>query len=1567
MGNINAFPLVLSIKAGDGIDSELRQFETKLRGSADRASTSMQEAGRRADRAFTFNNTSREVQQLSREVDAFFQKLASKGRVQGLNLGIPGVDPGLIRQVNSQAAAEESLEAARRRNHVERMNAIGQEVSAILGGIRERQAAEGAAFRQAENEANRRIALERQRIVESAATIAGPTNLSGITLDPTAAQRSAATARAYANAQREIAEAATVAARAIGTATAEDRAYATTARQAAAAAEIEAQRLEAVAATHTKVAGALVASGGSLARTSTAAATSAGAQRAAYANLSNQIADVAVQAQLGTNAFVILLQQGSQASFALAQTGGKLAALGRFLSNPWVVAATTAAAVLGSYVTKLGEAGEASHLAKVGANALTDAQSVLGGMFDLTSGKLEKQNELLRLNARLTAINLRADAAAKNASSAKVFGQDGLSVTTRLRAGASAYLPLGIGNLVGGDYFKARENQAALAKLEQERRQAEALKNADARTKALDAVLSKSEKLDFSGLKLTGDEYRQAIIDRSTGVINEQIAKLIDESLDSGSLAKGLRNKPTKTGNGAANRIANMEEFGRDTLDRIAGIAAPFTDQPKLIQQTANAMRELADLTDDLTRKNAAYVKATGKTLPGYEKALTAAKAAAAIVDNAPVIAIQKQTDALEDQARVQELMAQGRPAEAEALQAKLAIIRQIGVELGKEPEAVAAALAKYEEQRKGLAQLTVDAQAASATRQLSEENAVLQAQLSGNERLAEIMGRRFQLEQGMAQLSDPAVQSLQEQVDLNRELTRQKQLQDQLITAQVEQARQLQGAFENFLVDPFAKGGLKELTNSITNARKQAIARELSVKLFGDMGADVETRLRNGGDAVKAAGEALNGSAKAMTDFADGAATALGGAAEALNKSADALNGAASVMRGANDDLPSLGQLTTTPTAFTNGQTGLEPYLTNFTKGLNPLQNIWDNVQPAQELADIIVTANRYIPSAVQRQGSSVGSTIAGLVNGLGGLQTVLSYAGSAIGGKGGNAINGLLGMAAFNQLGQAAASGILKAGGGTFAAAGIGQTVGNGIAGIGQGMFADSFVKLLGIKGSATGGAIGGAIGNAILPGIGGFIGGALGSIVGGLFKKNPKAYVSLSTDAYGNTEADKLRAAGKGKAERLDAAFQAGNAVFDSLDQLASAFGTGLASNMNLGVIGSYKKQYRFDPDGDGPLAHQSFSTAEEAVKAALVNAISKGVISGMRDSTKRLLTAGGDFNKALDKAVQFEGVFSDLKAYTDPLGAAIDALDKKFAGLHTIFDQAGASTEEYSKLEQLYAFQRADAVKEATVQMAGTLQSFLDSLRYSGDTGLSLRTRESNARSTFNPLAAQIMGGQRVDQDKFTETAQSYLDIARQIYGSTQQYFDLLNQVTNLTSKAITNAGGTVTPITAATTASSIAAATGTTTSAAGSTATAAITGTTTGISGTTYDVTRQIANDNAMLAQTIVEQFKAQTAAVAIPADRLAWFSRSDFVSAMQESFGLSPQKQAAAGQGGSNIISAPDMVIGLQQQTKALTERLDTLIGVTASNAAASTVRPIISAPVGATPRSNTMLGLRNA
>ncbi|PHQ63645.1 MAG: hypothetical protein COC10_05140, partial [Sphingobium sp.] len=843
----------------------------------------MEAAGRQADRAFAFERANREARQFGQQIDALTEKIGRVSRVPSLNLSpLAGIEAaGLLSGVTSQQRAEQTLETQRNQHHTNRMAAIQAEVNLSLAGIRSRQAAESDAFRQATAEGDRLIALAHQRVTESARMVAGPQSLSGVNLDPGSTQKAAVAARAYANAQRDIAEAATAAARAVDTATAEDRAYAITARDAAAAAEIEARRMEGVAATHRKVAAVLVDTGGSLEKMNVAGAVSAGAQRAAYANLSNQIADVAVQAQMGTNAFTILLQQGTQASFAMAQAGGKLGAIGRFLTNPWVAAVTTASLVLGTFVTKLGEASDASNLAKVGANALTDAQSVLGTMFDLTSGKLENQNELLRLNARLTAINLRAEATAKETSSRAAL------------AGARENSTLGT---VSRFFARTPENPFTRAAVQ------------PAAQKTIDDLLAKSitseqamkalEKLPdalFANSGSSKTEVIQALVDRATAERNHFAADLIDKTLDTGVLAQELRNKPKKKTDGrdTANRIANLEEFGRDTADRIASIAAPFTDQPKLVQQTAKAMRDLADITDDLTAKNVAYAKATGKSLPNYEKTLTAAKAAAQVVGNAPVMAIKAQTDALADQVRIQELLAEGRPLEAESLRAKLAIIRNIGVELGKEPEAVASALNEYEKQRKRLAQLTVDAQAAGSTRQLTEANQILVAEIAGNERLAELLARRHSIEQGTAQISVQQLSDLQKALDLNYELTRDRERRNALIAVEVEQARQLQDAFTNFLEDPFGKNSLKDLASSITDARRKAFAQEMSIKIFGDLGQDTEDRLRRGGDAVAKAGEDLNKSATSLSTSADKSLVAHQQAAAGLLKAADGLSAA--------------------------------------------------------------------------------------------------------------------------------------------------------------------------------------------------------------------------------------------------------------------------------------------------------------------------------------------------------------------------------------------------------------------------------------------------------------------------------------------------------------------------------------------------------------------------------------------------------------------------------------------------------------------------------------------------
>src|SRR3546814_4436285 len=68
-----------------------------------------------------------------------------------------------------------------------------------------------------------------------------------------------------------------------------------------------------------------------------------------------------------------------------------------------------------------------------------------------------------------------------------------------------------------------------------------------------------------------------------------------------------------------------------------------------------------------------------------------------------------------------------------------------------------------------------------------------------------------------------------------------------------------------------------------------------------------------------------------------------------------------------------------------------------------------------------------------------------------------------------------------------------------------------------------------------------------------------------------------------------------------------------------------------------------------------------------------------------STQRLLQQGKDIDSGLQKALDFESVFTRLKEYRDPVGAALDALDKEFTRLDKIFDER--SEEHTSELQSL----------------------------------------------------------------------------------------------------------------------------------------------------------------------------------------------------------------------------------------------------------------------------------------
>ncbi|WP_394658574.1 hypothetical protein [uncultured Novosphingobium sp.] len=252
---------------------------------------------------------------------------------------------------------------------------------------------------------------------------------------------------------------------------------------------------------------------------------------------------------------------------------------------------------------------------------------------------------------------------------------------------------------------------------------------------------------------------------------------------------------------------------------------------------------------------------------------------------------------------------------------------------------------------------------------------------------------------------------------------------------------------------------------------------------------------------------------------------------------------------------------------------------------------------------------------------------------------------------------------------------------------------------AGVGMGTAEAVFGKQSTVQklGSAIGGMAGKALGTAIAGPLGGAIGsiagGLLGSVVGGLFTKAKWGRVDLSSSGVSATSGN------SSAAEK--AALAAGKSIFGSLTNLAQQLGGSIGDFGNISV-GTRHGDYRVNTGGTSLKvkggAVDFNDDAEAAVAYAIKQAIERGAITGIRQSTNNLLKAGDDLQAQLQKAMNFEAVFTDLKGYTDPVGASLDAVNKQFGQLRAIFKEAGASAAEYASLEQLLTIKRQEAMRK-----------------------------------------------------------------------------------------------------------------------------------------------------------------------------------------------------------------------------------------------------------------------------
>lgn len=404
----------------------------------------------------------------------------------------------------------------------------------------------------------------------------------------------------------------------------------------------------------------------------------------AVRNLGQQFGDLAVMIQGGIDPGRAFASQIGQIGFAMSDMQGRLGKVGQFLTGPWGVALSIGAGAVAPLVSELFNAETAAEAARTGASGLADAQGVLGEMFDLTTGKIKAQNELLVLNARLTAINLRAEAQAARTSSREAFASSGsVSLTNRALAALTtpgdlvdAYRGLARGTAAG------QRNAAAASAL---------ARGVQGGSVSVEEALRRSETMDFAGLKIDRPKFQQALINSVAAEAKDRTAALIDQSLDDGKLATGLRRdsrakKPEKPKSTAA-----RDEFGRDAGDRVAGVLAQFDDTPPAVRQANAAVRQLDDLIEDLARRKP----------PGFEATIASAREAKAVVADSITRPFDEFIDAQEEQLQIGRLVAQGREAEADALRATYQLQRQMGPLTDKQRTAVAATTRDLREQER--------------------------------------------------------------------------------------------------------------------------------------------------------------------------------------------------------------------------------------------------------------------------------------------------------------------------------------------------------------------------------------------------------------------------------------------------------------------------------------------------------------------------------------------------------------------------------------------------------------------------------------------------------------------------------------------------------------------------------------------------------------------------------------------------------------------------------------------------------------------------------------------------
>jgi hypothetical protein len=1049
---------------------------------------------------------------------------------------------------------------------------------------------------------------------------------------------------------------------------------------------------------------------------------SARSERTAFIQLGQQMQDMTVQAQLGTNAFIIMGQQLPQAAFALsglADSANKTkAAVGRlatFLSGPWGAAVFVGLAVLGPFVQKLFEAGNEADKARVKTFNFVDGLDVLKLSAEDATAAMDQLASSLRGAITLQGDFLRGEVAIARQSATTLQAQIDADQAelTRLRqqrSGPGANLLPTLFGPSGAELRRERqlqdrlsanrdrlgpalENAGLAAVAEANRNIAEAsdplLRQINDIDEAIARLNRRREQTVRSNDPLADGNLSQADFQRQLDSLASQRAALEVQQRESRKSKRSDR-----SGEVAARRAAlaaeQLVDFGKDAAEQIQRINERFNEQPRLI-----------DAADQATRRLNEIIKELGERKPAnFETLIEEARKAEQVIKDAMQRPIEDILRLSEERLAVEQLLAQGRVDEAVALQEIQRLQEQIG------------------------------------------------------------------------ELTDAQKDDIRDTIALEGQKTRELRAQAELMELQADVARTVADSLRDLFS---GRGTFNDLIKNFRQSLQDLQGARLFEDLFGPAFRQLEEELR---------GNTPQGRANArytaeVEKTADTTAR--------LESTFDSLGQAATDL---NDRL--------TKAAFP----GYNPGGAANDNFADPRFSLARTIAEGAGLGGITVRGNRAVKVDVQRKSikdladTMAKATVAPLVAELEGLLGpkfaaqlggVLSgaLAGLVRGGKPGAVLGGAQGLTdALNSDGDSKFLGKLSA------------KLGEALDATQTGTTVNQLGTALGIKGSKSGAQIGAAVGKLSgIPG-GEIIGAIAGNIIGGLVKGTPRG--SATIGGVGGS----LGVSGtRGNSNNLrEAAGDLAGSVIDAVADIAKQLGASVDAARGGVSIGLRNDDIRVDTTGRGITktgngAIDFGDDAEAAIAFAVQDLINDGVITGLRASEQRLLQAGRDVQAALEDVLTFRSVFDRLQQIKDPVGFAVTQLNREFENLIELFTRAGASAEEFAQLEELYGLERARAIEEATSRTSDALKQLLNDLKI-GDSGLSLRSRRSNALGQFNDLAGRVAAGDSSAFDDFAEISQQLLDIERQLFGSTQSYFDRLAQITALTEQAIAGQGNVV---------------------------------------------------------------------------------------------------------------------------------------------------------------------------